>query len=175
MVEWAKKHYGDSPRDLFIMGNSVDGVNLATFMLSPLFKGVRDSVSLEGKPGIRWSGAITVAPPFHYNRVMEQRCNLLKAYYGDRVQEHCALGLLKASLEAAQGSPKVLVMYTTLDPEDDIIKPNLDFTEEGREIAGESLDFKLLDGHSHLNPVLAIGIGKSAQEVCGNMVAEWMA
>ena len=175
MVEWAKKHYGDSSRALSIMGNSVGGVNVAKIMLSPLFKDVRYSVSLEGKAGIRWKGAITVAAPFHYNRVMEQRYDLLKAYYRARVQADSALRLLKASPEAAQGSPKVLVMYATLDPQEEIIKPNLDFIEEWRKTRREDLDVKLLDGYNHVSPVLAIGTGKSEQEARGNMVAQWMA
>ena len=174
VVEWVKKQYGYSPQDLFIMGNSAGGVHVATFMLSPLFKGVRDSVAAENKNGIRWKGAVILAAPFHYRLVMEQRSDPLKTYYGNRVQEDCALGLLKASPEEAQWSPKVLVLYATLDPEDEIIKPNLDFIEEWRNTGRKDLDVKLLEGHNHISPVFTIGTGRDDQEAWGHVVADWM-
>lgn len=174
VVEWVKQHYADSPRDLFIMGDSSGGVHVTTFMLSPLFKDVRDSVATGSNHGIQWRGAVILAAPFHYRLVMEQRSDSLQAYYGNRVQEDCALGLLKAFPEADRGSPRVLVGYATLDPEDEIIKPNLDFIEEWRSTGREGLDVKLLQGHNHVSPIFTIGTGKSDQEAWGHMVADWI-
>ena len=173
-VEWVKKHYGNEPRDLFILGNSAGGVHVMTFMLSPLFKDIRDSVSAENKTGLRWKGAVILAAPYHYRLMAEKRADSLVAYYGDRVQEDCPLGLLKASPEAARGSPKVLILYATLDPEEEIVQPNLDFIEEWRNLPRKNPDVKLLEGHNHISPVFTLGTGKSDQEAWGNMVADWI-
>lgn len=176
-VEWVKTKYGASngSRDVFLMGNSAGGVHIATFMLEPRFTALRASISPSVVGGVDLRGYILLAVPFDFRNAAANRAATLKAYFGDRVQEDCPLGLLQ-SFEPQGGSPpKTLVLWGTLDPEDEIVQPGLNFIEEweGREGLGD-LDRAVLEGHNHISPPMALGTGLQREEEWGVMVGKWI-
>jgi hypothetical protein len=71
--------------------------------------------------------------------------------------------------------PKALVLWGTLDPEDEIVQPALNFIEEweGRESLG-GLDQAVLEGHNHISPPLALGTSFQREEEWGVMVGKWI-
>ncbi|MCJ1258582.1 hypothetical protein MMC24_006415 [Lignoscripta atroalba] len=174
VVSWAKKHFGDESRELFLLGNSAGAVHLSTFMLSPVFMNVRDSVSSEKKSGLRWTGAILLSASFHYRSAPGNMMGILQAYFGEDIDEKSPMGLLKATPEAPVGAPQVLVMYTGLDPEDLVIETNKDFIKEWQNLRKGGLDVEVLPEHNHISPVFTLGTGKKDQEAWGELVADWM-
>jgi len=176
-VEWVKSKYGagNGSRDVFLMGNSAGGVYVATFMLEPRFASLRASISTGIVGGVSLRGYILLAVPFDFQNAAADRAATLKAYFGDRVREDCPLGLLQ-SFNPQKGSlPKTLVLWGTLDPEDEIVQPALNFIEvwEGRESLG-GLDQAVLEGHNHISPPMALGTGFQHEEEWGVIVGKWI-
>jgi hypothetical protein len=115
---------------MFFMGNSAGSVHVATFILEPRPTALRASISPGIVGGVILRGCILLAVPFDFRNAAVDRAATLKAYVGDRVREDCPLGLLK-SFNPQEGSlPKTLVLWGTLDPEDKIVQPTLNFIEE---------------------------------------------
>ena len=178
-VEWVKSNYGASNghRDVFLLGNSAGGVHVATFMLEPRFAALRASVSPDSVDGISLRGYILLAAPFDFRSAADARAATLKAYYGDRVREDCPLGLLQTFKPQKETSPKMVVLWGTLDPEDEIVKPNLNFIHEwkGRDdLDPRVLHEAVLEGHNHISPPLALGTNLQREEEWGTMVGKWI-
>jgi acetyl esterase/lipase len=176
-VEWVRSKYGagNGSRDVFLMGNSAGGVHVATFMLEPRFAALRASISPGIVGGMSLRGYILLAVPFDFRNAAADRAATLKAYFGDRVRAHCPLGLLQ-SFKPQEGSlPKTLVLWGTLDPEDEIVQPALNFIGEweDRESLG-ALDQAVLDGHNHISPPMALGTGLQREEEWGVTVGKWI-
>ena len=177
-VEWVKSKYPakEGARDLFLMGNSAGGLHLATFMLDPRFAALRMSVSQDRVGGVSLRGCILLAVPFDFRAAADARAATLKAYYGERIRQDCPLGLLQSFKPQTQSLPKTLILWGTLDPEDEIVKPNLNFIQEwkGREDLGAGLMQMVLKGHNHISPPLALGTGLQREEEWGVMVGKWI-
>ena len=176
-AEWVKSKYGagNGSRDVFFMGNSAGGVHVATFILEPRPAALRASISPGIVGGVILRGYILLAVPFDFRNAAADRAATLKAYFGDKVREDCPLGLLQ-SFKPQEGSlPKILVLWETLDPEDEIVQPGLNFIEEweGREGLGD-LDGAVLEGHNHISPPMALGTGLQREEEWGVMVGKWI-
>src|ERR1700733_131918 len=176
-VEWVKTKYGTSngSRDIFLMGNSAGGVHVATFMLEPRFAALRASISPGVVDGVNLRGYILLAVPFNFRNAATERAATLKAYFGDRIREDCPLGLLQSFKPQGVSLPKALVLWGTLDPEDEIVQPGLNFIEEweGREGFG-GLDRAVLKGHNHISPPMALGTDLQREEEWGVMVGKWI-
>jgi acetyl esterase/lipase len=176
-VKWVKSKYGvgNGSRDVFLMGNSAGGVHVATFMLEPRFAALRASISPSIVGGVSLRGYILLAVPFDFRNAAADRAATLKAYFWDRVQEDCPLGLLQSSKPQEGLLPKTLVLWGTLDPEDEIVQPALNFIEEweGRESLG-GLDQVVLEGHNHISPPMALGTGFQREEEWGVTVGKWI-
>ena len=71
--------------------------------------------------------------------------------------------------------PKTLVLWGTLDPEDEIVQPALNSIEEweGRESLG-GLDQAVLEGHNRIGPAMALGTGFQCEQEWGVMVEKWI-
>ena len=177
-VEWIKNKYAekDGAQDLFLMGNSAGGLHLATFMLDPRFAALRASVSPDCGGGVSLRGCILLAVPFDFREAADARAATLKAYYGERIRQDCPLGLLQSFKPQTQSVPKTLILWGTLDPEDEIVKPNLNFIQEwkGRGDLDAELTHLVLKGHNHISPPLGLGTGLQREEEWGVTVGKWI-
>lgn len=118
-------------------------------------------------------GAVLVSVPAHFQQAEASRNEPLRIYYGDRVEEDCAFGLLRRA-EAAP-SYKVLVVTGTLDPEGEICVPVEDFVREWKGKFGESgLEEVVLEGHNHFSTVAGLGTGVEREESLGTEVLKWI-
>ncbi|KAH0363517.1 alpha/beta-hydrolase, partial [Aureobasidium melanogenum] len=168
-LEWIKNHFNTGTHKLWIMGNSAGAVHSATWLLEPSLAESRNSVQT-GSVVIQ--GVILVSIPAHFQQAGADRSEVLTAYYKDRLEEDCALGLAS---RAQTPITKLLVVTGTLDPEDEILKPSQDFVDKYRERFGqESLSEVLLEGHNHFSTTLALGTGIEREESLGAEVFKWM-
>ncbi|KAH0147749.1 alpha/beta-hydrolase, partial [Aureobasidium melanogenum] len=161
-VEWIKNHFNTGNHKLWIMGNSAGAVHSATWLLEPSLVESRKTVQT-GSVVIQ--GVILVSIPGHFQQAGTDRSDVLTAYYKDRLEEDCALGLAS---RAQTPITKLLVVTATLDPEDEILKPSQDFVNKYKERFGQdSLSEVLLEGHNHFSTTLALGTGIEREESLG--------
>ena len=178
-LSWAKERYGgEGPRDLFMLGNSSGGVHVATFMLSQLFRDARLSIGSHSgqESGLKWKGAVLLAPPYHYHGLSEDQQDKPREYYEDKIEERCVLGLLKSYLfEELEGNlPPVLAAWSTLDPDDEIVDSNREFVKEWREKGMPGLETMFFEGHNHISPTWSLGTKDQECEAWAEQVVEWM-
>ncbi|KAK5724056.1 hypothetical protein LTR17_013628 [Elasticomyces elasticus] len=180
-VEWMTTNQvgkGTEPVDLYIMGNSAGGIHLSTFLLHPEFAQTRQKV-LSGD-GMRLRGAVLLSVPFHFAIAHESRTDTLESYFGD-YEANAPLGLLKAArqaqtpLEIVKGGARVLVLNAELDPEDEILRPGIDFVKEWLLMedieSRNALAVDSMTGHNHVSPFAALSTGIEHEEAWGCQVA----
>ncbi|KAG9741588.1 alpha/beta-hydrolase, partial [Aureobasidium melanogenum] len=168
-LEWIKNRFNTGNHKLWIMGNSAGAVHSATWLLEPSLVESRKTVQT-GSVVIQ--GVILVSIPGHFQQAGTDRSDVLTAYYKDRLEEDCALGLAS---RAQTPITKLLVVTATLDPEDEILKPSQDFVNKYKERFGQdSLSEVLLEGHNHFSTTLALGTGIEREESLGTEVSRWM-
>lgn len=177
VVRWLKERFTGG-RQLFMMGNSAGGIHLSTWLYSPVFAESLLSVTSEGAP-LRLRGVVQLSVPFHFRSAAAERTEVLKAYYGDEIEEHCPLGLLDAMKE--RGSTPVvntLVLNGTLDPQGEILEPKEDFVRSYREALpsdqAKLLTVEMMEGQNHISPPLSLGTDKPNEEAWGYQVRDWM-
>ncbi|KAK5729209.1 hypothetical protein LTR15_002351 [Elasticomyces elasticus] len=162
-VEWMTTNQvgtGTEPIDLYIMGNSAGGIHLSTFLLHPEFAETRQKV-LSGD-------------------THESRTDTLEAYFGN-YEANAPLGLLKAArkaqtpLDIVKGGARVLVLNAELDPDDEILRPGIDFVEEWLLMddieSRNALAVDSMTGHNHVSPFAALSTGVDQEEAWGCQVA----
>ncbi|KIY00103.1 uncharacterized protein Z520_03788 [Fonsecaea multimorphosa CBS 102226] len=183
VIKWVEEQMRvniSSPTNVYIMGNSAGGVHLATYLLAPEFRALRQK-SLTGDTSyLKLKGVIFLSAPFHFDGAVAERAQTLQAYFGNHVRNHSPLGLLRASKEDGsinelKGVP-VMVLYGGLDPENEILTPKNDFVKEWIEtdaVANELTVLKM-EGHNHISPVLGLGTGISHEEAWGRQVVEFI-
>ncbi|KAK6000185.1 hypothetical protein QM012_003817 [Aureobasidium pullulans] len=168
-LEWIKNRFNTGNHKLWIMGNSAGAVHSATWLLEPSLAESRKTVQTGS---VIVQGVILVSIPAHFQQAGADRSDVLTAYYKDRLEEDCALGLVS---RAQTPIAKLLVVTATLDPEDEILKPSQDFVNKYKEKFGQdSLDEILLEGHNHFSTTLALGTGIEREESLGTEVFKWM-
>jgi len=184
-VEWVLKNLtspGGKSRDLFLMGNSAGGVNLATFLLSPSFSSTVEKITPRNSvSGFVLKGAIMVAVPYHFRKTDASRTKMLETYFGDRREEDCPLGLLEAARKRKGDDVlpgvQILALYGDLDPEDEILLPRDDFVRAWYSGQSEkirnSLHVELMPGHNHISPPFSLGTGVENEEAWGRQVASF--
>lgn len=151
------------------MGNSAGAVHSATWLLEPSLAESRKSVQ-SGSVVIQ--GVVLVSIPAHFQQAGDERSDVLTAYYKDRVEQDCALGLVS---RAETPITRVLAVLGTLDPEDEITEPSNDFVKKWKERFGQDkLTEVLLEGHNHFSTVIALGTGIEREESLGTEVLKWM-
>jgi hypothetical protein len=177
VVRWIEKRF-TGERQLFMMGNSAGGIHLSTWLYSPVFAESVLSVTSGGAP-LRLRGVVQLSVPFHFRSAVAERTEVLKAYYGDKVKEHCPLGLLDA-MKKSGISPVVntLVLNGTLDPQDEILEPKGDFVRSYQEALpsdqAKLLTVEMMEGQNHISPPLSLGTDKPNEEAWGYQVRDWM-
>ncbi|KEQ83990.1 alpha/beta-hydrolase [Aureobasidium pullulans EXF-150] len=168
-LEWVKNRFSTGNHKLWIMGNSAGAVHSATWLLEPSLAESRKSVQ-SGSVVIQ--GVVLVSIPAHFQQAGEDRSEVLTAYYKDKVEQDCALGLVS---RAETPITRVLAVLGTLDPEDEIIEPSNDFVKKWKERFGQDkLTEVLLEGHNHFSTVIALGTGIEREESLGTEVLKWM-
>lgn len=151
------------------MGNSAGAIHTATWLLEPKFAESRKSASGNA---LSLQGAALISIPAHFKVADASRSEILTAYYGDRIEQDCAFGLLE---RADAPGVKLLVVTGTLDPEDEICQPSDEFVKGWKTKFGESgLTVTVLDGHNHFSTVSALGTGFEKEESLGAEVLRWI-
>ena len=182
VVNWVKEkidHRNAKSGNLFLMGNSAGGVNLATYLLAPQFAPSRQAIIGSDVAGWKLRAAVFVGVPFHFDHAKGYRLDTLSRLYSD-VRQQCPLGLFRAwKADASINEVKaiaVLVMSASLDPKDEILIPNEDFVKEWRntDSVSDNLIEVVIDGHNHISPVLGLGTGIEAEEHWGRQVVEFV-
>ncbi|KAI9648796.1 hypothetical protein NHQ30_003436 [Ciborinia camelliae] len=191
VLQWlAQTHVLDgmgNRRDVYLMGNSAGGVHIATYLLEPRFLEERKMWQIQGQgegkgdgdANMILRGVVEVGVPFHFHEALSGRKEMLARYYGnsEEVQTKCPYGLLKAIGETQKsreelGIPKLLVMNSEWDPVDEILNPNDEFVRLGEEVWGEKIEVRMIKGHNHISPPMALGSGVG--EEWGEQVAGWI-
>lgn len=172
-VDWVVDHIGSQSKlhlDLFLMGDSAGGVHVATFLLDWKFASTRRRI-LTGESGAaKLKAAVLLSVPLHFGQANPDRNEVLSAYFKDKIEERCPLGLLKAAKQNGSFDElrqvSFLILTGSLDPEDEILLPNQDFISEwSRDGANPSnLTVQEMQGHNHISPVLAVSTGKAVEE-----------
>lgn len=172
-LEWTDSRFGPD-RDIYIMGNSAGGAHVSTFLLAETF----DSKRVEFvRPVGGLKGAILLSTPFSFQEANASRKPVLDAYFGADLENKSPTGLLK-SLEKSKisFSVPILVLTCSLDPVDEIIKPSMEFCAlyKNLTVSSEFFEAKVIEGHNHISPVLALGTSTEAEEAWAVNVHEWM-
>ncbi|KAF5605827.1 isoprenylcysteine alpha-carbonyl methylesterase ICMEL2 [Fusarium pseudoanthophilum] len=171
---------GSQPRPLFMMGNSAGAVHLCTFLLHPSFAELRGKITGNSDTSpLRLKAAVFCSMPTSFRNPRPYRAPVLARYYGDTIEQDCPLGLLEAydkNKNVSDAAPEVqfLLLYGSLDPEDEILGCNREFIEQWRSGKGSSgieLEVQVMEGHNHISPPPALGTNISREEVWGFNVA----
>lgn len=168
-LKWIKSRFDTGSHKLYIMGNSAGAIHSSTFLLDPAFADSRHSLK---SGSVVLDGVILVSMPAHFEVADESRSEVLTAYYGDQIEEHCTFGLLQ---QAQPVEVRTLVVQGTLDPEDEICKPSDDYVARWRSRFGDDkLTTLVLQGHNHFSTVIALGTGVEREESLGTEVLKWI-
>ncbi|KAF5714825.1 isoprenylcysteine alpha-carbonyl methylesterase ICMEL2 [Fusarium mundagurra] len=171
---------GSQPRPLFMMGNSAGAVHLYTSLLCPAFADLGSKItSNSGTSPLRIKAAVFCSMPTLFRNPHPYRAPVLATYYGETIEQYCPLGLLEACNKdktVSDTAPGVqfLLLYGSLDPEDEILGFNREFIELwrlGKESSGVELEVQIMEGHNHISPPPALGTNISREEVWGFNIA----
>ncbi|KAJ5404626.1 alpha/beta-hydrolase [Penicillium cosmopolitanum] len=181
VLKWLESFDHKGSANVFIMGSSTGGVHLSSFILGPQFLEQRRALA-SGKSGIVFKGAIELGVPFHFKSTTEvDHATALKSYYGSQedVERKCPLGLLEAVRETGMSRedtavPKVLLLLGEFDSEAEIAQPMHDFAALRTNTWGNGVEFKVIKGHNHISPLLALMSGDVEGERWGEEVVEWI-
>lgn len=152
---------------------------MSTFLLDARFATQRAALTRPDSANearIRLCGVILLSTPLDFRHSPVERAETLGTYYGTTMAKDDPLGLLER-LDGTQHGiiPRVIVLRGTLDPDDEIVQPNLTFarTWDARTDL-EKLDVMVLEGHNHFSPVLCLGTGLATEEAWGYTLGKWM-
>lgn len=179
-LKWVEKFDTSSKRNVFAMGNSAGGVHLSTFLFESTFLEQRKKY-VSGEASFLLRGAIEVGAPFHFGFAGGERNDMLMAYYGsdEGYREHCPYGLMSTVVKNGQsrkdtGVPKMMVLVSEWDPENDIARPVREFVEFWKKHWVEDIELKTLKGHNHISPPWALMAGEAAGEEWAEDLAKWI-
>jgi len=182
-IDWIEQHFrSEKPDgvDLFLMGNSAGGIHISTFLLAPEFATNRQQITKSSNTGTRLRGVILLAVPFHFEQSDPSREEVLATYYKGNHVSLSPLGLLRSAFESGSvrdlEGVQVLQITGTLDPENEILVPNRDFSKEWQSMGnlGNCLQIVNLEGHNHLSPVLSLGTGVKSEEAWGQEITSFV-
>lgn len=182
VLEWVDG-FMEGEREVYLMGNSAGGIHVSTFLLAEEFAEARGRYTVGSGKGVVLKGVVDLAVPCHFEDADESRKEVLETYYGDEedVKRKCVCGLLESVRKSGKGKKelgipeKMFVSVGEFDPEDEIAGPVKDFVKIWKEAFGEEgLVFKVLEGHNHISPPLALMSGDNKGEQWGEDVVEWI-
>ncbi|KAG9501762.1 hypothetical protein J7337_007453 [Fusarium musae] len=171
---------GPQPRPLSMMGNSAGAVHLCTILLHPSFAELRSKITGNSDTSpLRLKAAVFCSMPTSFRNPYPCRAPVLERYYGETIEHDCPLGLLEAcdkNKNVSDAAPGVhfLLLYGSLDPEDEILGCNKEFIElsrSGKGSSGVELEIQVMEGHNHISPPPALCTNVSREEVWGFNVA----
>ncbi|KAK2694803.1 hypothetical protein QWA68_005348 [Fusarium oxysporum] len=180
LIENNGKIGGSHPRPLFMMGNSAGAVHLCTFLLHPSFAELRGKITSNSDTcPLQLKAAVFCSMPTSFRNPLPYLAPVLATYYGQTMEQDCPLGLLEAcnkdkNISNVAPGVQFLLLYGSLDPEDEILACNKEFIElwrSGQESTGVELEVQVMEGHNHISPPLALGTNISREEVWGFDVA----
>jgi len=174
VLDWVQKKFAaQQGKPVYLMGNSAGGVHLAGWLLADQFKSSREP-SITGESNIKIAGVITLGSLMNFVGAPPPLVSVLREHFGEGYENLSPIALLKKAVKngALVGKwPRLLVLYSELDPQD-IIKSNIEFLEE-LERSGLAADHFILQGHNHISPPMALGTGIATEEVWGERVVAW--
>lgn len=180
VMKWLENFDHKGSGNVFIMGSSTGGVHLSNFLLGTQFLEQRRALA-SGERHIVFKGAIELGVPFHFKSATEERTAVLERYYGSRegIDRKCPLGMLEAVRETGMSRedtavPNVLLLLGEFDSKDEIARPMYDFAALRTKTWGTGVEFKMIKGHNHISPLLALMSGDVEGERWGEDVAEWI-
>ncbi|SCO91766.1 uncharacterized protein FRV6_15894 [Fusarium oxysporum] len=180
LIENNDKIGGSHPRPLFMMGNSAGAVHLCTFLLHPSFAELRGKITSNSDTcPLQLKAAVFCSMPTSFRNPLPYLAPVLATYYGQTMEQDCPLGLLEAcnkdrNISNVAPGVQFLLLYGSLDPEDEILACNKEFIElwrSGQGSTGVELEVQVMEGHNHISPPLALGTNISREEVWGFDVA----
>lgn len=184
-VDWVResltKQDGYSNIDLFIMGNSAGGIHLSTYAFAPDFESSRAKVITSNPDAsTRLRGVIFLSVPFNFKQSRPDRSETLNAYFGD-IEANCSQGLLRAAMlkdpDNVLNNVRAMVLYGSLDPEDEILQPMEDFLNEWKSLDEESRDAVVvveMEGQNHISPPWSLGTNREREEKWGYQVGDFI-
>ena len=175
------------------MGNSAGGVHAATFLLAPQFADAVSKLSTPDNNGPLLRGAIFLGTPFDFQNSSPGRSEVLDKYFGPGqeassqttfdphgnpvhgLEAHCPYGLMRAlSAERFKALPRTMVLWSAMDPEDEIVKPQRRFVTMWNRLRMGKCETSLLEGHNHLSPPFGLGTGDERAEEWGYELGRWI-
>lgn len=170
----APRSLGASTRDLYLLGNSAGGVNLASWLFLDEF--ARSVTSLtRAEEGLHLRVVAILSSAYVWTPEAGMK-DILVQYYGSVTasEELSPLPLMQRAKKATDRAwPHVLVMVSELDPQF-VIESSQDFMREWRQVGGSGEYWKLA-GHNHISPPLALGCGDADAEAWGYEFGERLA
>lgn len=185
VVDWVResltKQDGYSAVDLFLMGNSAGGIHLSTYVFAPDFATHRGKVMhSDPEAAVSLRGIVLLSVPFNFTQADPSRSESHKTYFGD-VRANSPQGLLRAAIlqdpDSVLPNVRAMVLNGTLDPEDEILVPTVEFLNEWQDLdedSREALTIAMIEGHNHISVPLSLGTGIEKEEEWGYQVAEFL-
>jgi hypothetical protein len=183
-MEWIAKHYGkdeNQERDVFLMGTSAGTVHITTWLFGEWFAKSREAF-IAGKHRVKLAGVIVLGCPFNWDARSGPLTDLLISLYGSKeaIKENEPIALMRRANQASDTQtnikwPRFLVLVSELDPEALIVAPSREFAAEWHSRGGDQLLFKVLKGHNHISPPLALGSQIEREESWGYELGRWIA
>ncbi|SCO42015.1 uncharacterized protein FFNC_08276 [Fusarium fujikuroi] len=141
------------------MGNSAGAVHLCTFLLHPSFAELRGKITSDSDAcRLRLKAAVF--------------CSISTSFHNPRLTEFLFLQPTMdkqwSRIVPSDFLRLFLLLYGSLDPEDEILGCNKEFIELWRSSTGSSgveLEVQVMDGHNHISSPPALGTNISREEV----------
>lgn len=175
-LQWIARRYAGQNRQVYLLGNSAGGINVATWLFEPLFRKSRRSL-FEGVDGVQVSGAVLLGALLDFHQTAPPLRQALSGYFGEELDQ----GSTVASLERIEGTgeltsgiwPRILIADSELDP-DDILRADQDVLHRLKAVTNLDVGYVRIKGHNHISPPLALGTGIAAEEEWGYSLASWI-
>lgn len=168
VLQWLENSYlkgSNGRRDLYLVGNSAGGVNLATWFFMEAFSASARRLTT-GSGRLRLKAVLILSSPFLWDPQGGMRDVLLQYYAGEaEMIENSPITLMrKAKLDSWQ-RPALIMAVSEFDPKD-IVDTSKEFLREWNQ-RGQDSELWVLPGHNHFSPPLALGTTDIKAEAWG--------
>jgi acetyl esterase/lipase len=175
-LNWIDQRYAGQKRDVFVLGNSAGGMNVANWLFEPAFQQSRRRL-IAGSDNIKLSGIILLGALYHFQYSSPILRENLAGYLGDKLDENSPVASLKRCEEVGELAsaiwPRILILDSELD-QPDIVKASQDFMALLKEPGSLDVTYDSLKGHNHISPPLALGTGIAREEEWAKKVGSWV-
>ncbi|KAI7969585.1 hypothetical protein EIK77_006326 [Talaromyces pinophilus] len=175
-LQWIAQRYAGQKRDIYLLGNSAGGINVATWLFEPLFQKSRQRL-FGGLEGVKVSGAILLGALLDFCETAPPLRQALTGYFGEELDQGstvASLGRIESTGELISGAwPRILIVDCELDPED-ILNSSQYVLRRLKEVSNLNVEYVYIKGHNHISPPLALGTNIAAEEEWGYNLASWI-